>query len=49
MVPLSVYIHGRWAKVKIGVARGKKLHDKRASEKKKAAERLVRASLKQAK
>ena len=49
VVPLSVYIHGRWAKVKIGVARGKKLHDKRASEKKKAAERLVRASLKQAK
>lgn len=49
VVPLSVYIQGRWAKVKIGVARGKKLHDKRASEKKKAAERLVRASLKQAK
>ena len=29
IVPLELYIKGKWAKVLIGVVRGKKLHDKR--------------------
>ncbi|MCY4379986.1 MAG: SsrA-binding protein SmpB [Proteobacteria bacterium] len=46
VIPLSVYIKGRWAKVKIGLARGKKLHDKRHAEKKRTAEREIQAALK---
>ena len=46
IIPLSVYIHKRWAKVKIGLARGKKLHDKRASEKQRTAQREMAAHLK---
>ena len=29
LVPLSMYFKGGWAKVELGVARGKQLHDKR--------------------
>jgi len=29
LVPLKMYISGGWAKVEIGIAKGKKLHDKR--------------------
>ena len=29
IVPLSLYWNGPWVKIKIGIARGKKLHDKR--------------------
>lgn len=34
-VPLKVYFKGRWAKVELGIARGKKAHDKREALKKK--------------
>jgi len=34
-IPLKVYFKGRWAKVELGVAKGKKAHDKRDSIKKK--------------
>jgi SsrA-binding protein len=33
LVPLKMYLKGGWIKVTIALARGKKLHDKRASEK----------------
>lgn len=39
LVPLSVYFRGKWAKMEIGLCRGKKLYDKRESEAKKTRER----------
>jgi SsrA-binding protein len=39
IVPISVYNKGRFLKADIAIARGKKLHDKRQSEKKRQAER----------
>jgi SsrA-binding protein len=30
-IPLKLYFKGAWAKVEVGLARGKKLHDKRQS------------------
>jgi SsrA-binding protein len=35
IVPLEVYIKNGWAKVKIAVAKGKKIYDKRETQKKK--------------
>lgn len=46
IIPLSVYIKHRWAKVKVGLARGKKLYDKRAAVKKRTTEREMAAHLK---
>lgn len=31
LIPLQMYFLGPWAKIEIGLGRGKKLHDKRAS------------------
>lgn len=31
VVPLAIYFKGSWAKVEIGVAKGKKIHDKKAA------------------
>ena len=31
LIPLSLYWKGKWIKVKIGLAKGKKTHDQRAS------------------
>lgn len=31
LIPLSIYLKNGWAKVKIAIAKGKKVHDKRAS------------------
>ncbi len=39
IVPLSVYTRGRHVKVKIGIGKGKKKHDKRASIKKRELKR----------
>ena len=39
VVPLSVYPKGRWIKVEIGLAQGKKLYDKREAEKQKDLDR----------
>lgn len=47
IIPLSVYIKHRWAKVKVGLARGKKLYDKRADMKKRTTQREIAAHLKQ--
>ncbi|MCL4731047.1 MAG: SsrA-binding protein SmpB, partial [Planctomycetes bacterium] len=41
LVPLSVYFRRGWAKVELGVCKGKKLHDKRASIKERDAKREI--------
>ena len=41
LVPLRLYFKDGWAKLEIGLARGKKLHDKRRSEAKKDAQREI--------
>ncbi|MGC5326953.1 SsrA-binding protein SmpB [Brevibacillus sp. SYSU BS000544] len=45
LVPLSVYLKGGWAKVELGLARGKKNYDKREDLKKKDANREVERAL----
>ena len=39
LVPLSIYFRNGWAKVKLALARGKKLYDKREDLKRRVAER----------
>lgn len=46
VVPLSVYNKGRKLKIELAIARGKKLHDKRQTIKKRDTERDLRRSLK---
>jgi SsrA-binding protein len=46
IVPISVYNKGRKLKISIGIARGKKTHDKRHTIKKREAEREMRRTLK---
>ena len=46
IVPISVYNKGSKIKVEIGIAKGKKKHDKRESIKKKDTERDLKRSLK---
>lgn len=47
LMPLRVYLkHGR-VKVELGIARGKKLIDKRETERRKEADREARAAMKQ--
>lgn len=41
IVPVEMYFIGRWAKVDIALAKGKKLYDKRESLKKKDIERNI--------
>ncbi|MEQ8329406.1 MAG: SsrA-binding protein SmpB [Longimicrobiales bacterium] len=45
LVPLEIYFRRGYAKVLLGLARGKKLHDKRDTLKKKAQERDARRAL----
>jgi SsrA-binding protein len=40
-----MYIKGRWAKVEIALARGKKLYDKRRAIAEREAERRIRRAL----
>lgn len=42
IVPLKIYLKNQYAKLEIALARGKKLYDKRQSEKKKSEERAMR-------
>jgi SsrA-binding protein len=48
LVPLSIYFHNGWAKVKIALARGKKVFDKREPLKRKQAEREAERALRRA-
>jgi SsrA-binding protein len=45
LVPLRMYFKKGWAKIEIGVARGKQLHDKREDKKKADAQREIRRAL----
>ncbi|WP_124728340.1 SsrA-binding protein SmpB [Staphylospora marina] len=47
LVPLDVHLRNGFAKVELGLAKGKKLHDKRATEAKREAERMIRRELKE--
>ncbi|RFP54176.1 MAG: SsrA-binding protein SmpB [Limnothrix sp. CACIAM 69d] len=46
LVPLRMYLKGGWVKVVIGLARGKKLHDKREDLKRKQDQRDMERALK---
>jgi SsrA-binding protein len=46
LIPLKLYFKGGRAKVELGLARGKKLYDKRETLRRKVAEREVELSLK---
>ncbi|NJK80950.1 MAG: SsrA-binding protein SmpB [Chloroflexaceae bacterium] len=46
LVPLRMYFRGRWAKVDLGVARGKKLYDKRDDIAKREAQRDIDRAIK---
>tara|TARA_Y100000589_G_C26908851_1_gene529424 strand:- start:185 stop:658 length:474 start_codon:yes stop_codon:yes gene_type:complete len=45
IIPLSLYLKGSWIKLKIGVGRGKKIHDKRQADKTKEVKRQIRSAL----
>ena len=46
LIPLSLYLKGSWIKLKIGVGKGRKLHDKREREKVNDSKRDVSSALK---
>ena len=46
LVPLKVYLSGGWAKVELGLAKGKKLYDKREDLAKKSVKRDMERELK---
>ncbi len=45
LVPLNLHLKGSWIKLTIGLGKGKKLHDKRAEDKKKQADKEARAAM----
>ena len=45
VVPLEVYLRGGWVKAELGLVRGKKLYDKRETEKKKTLDREMRQAV----
>ena len=45
VVPLELYLKGPWIKVELGLVRGKKLYDKRETEKRKTIEREMRQAV----
>ena len=45
IIPLCIYLKGSWIKLKIGVGKGKKLHDKRQSDKQKTIKKEIRTAL----
>jgi len=45
LIPLKVYFQGRWAKMELGLGRGRKLHDKRQVVKDREASREIRRHL----
>jgi len=46
VIPLAVYLKGNWIKVEVALAQGKKLYDKRASERRKELDREVEEAVK---
>ena len=47
LVPLSVYFKGKWAKMEIGLCRGKKLYDKRDADAERSAKREMDRAFKE--
>ena len=47
LIPLSVYFSGSKVKVEVGLCKGKKLHDKRATEAARSAKRDIDRALKE--
>ena len=47
LIPLSVYFRGKWAKIEIGLCRGKKLYDKRDAAAEKSAKREMARAFKE--
>ena len=47
LVPLSVYFKGKWAKMEIGLCRGKKLYDKRDADAERSAKREMERAFKE--
>ncbi len=47
LIPLSVYFSGPWVKVELGLAKGKKLYDKRESAAQKDAKREIDRRMKE--
>ncbi|MDD3419692.1 MAG: SsrA-binding protein SmpB [Candidatus Gastranaerophilales bacterium] len=47
IVPLELYLENGWAKLEIGVAKAKKLHDKRETLIKKTTDREIERAIKQ--
>ncbi len=47
LIPLSIYFKGSLVKVQVGVCRGKKLYDKRATAAKRDADRNIQRALKE--
>jgi SsrA-binding protein len=48
LIPLSLYLKGKWVKLSIGVGKGKKLYDKRESIAEKSAQKEIAIRLKNA-
>ncbi|MEM8964236.1 MAG: SsrA-binding protein SmpB [Acidobacteriota bacterium] len=48
VVPLEVYLKGPWVKVEIGLAQGKKMHDKRQAIRERELDREAREAMKTA-
>jgi SsrA-binding protein len=46
VIPLSVYLKGNWVKVELALAQGKKLYDKRETERRRTADREVEEAIK---
>jgi len=46
-VPLRLYLKGPWIKVEIAIVRGKKLYDKRETERRRELDREAREAIKQ--
>ncbi len=45
LIPLNLHLKGSWIKITIGLGKGRKLHDKRAEEKRKQVDKETRAAV----
>jgi SsrA-binding protein len=45
LIPLNLHLKGSWIKLSLGLAKGRKLHDKRQEERRKQEAREVRSAL----
>ncbi len=44
LMPLNIHLKGSWIKLTIGLGKGRKLHDKRQEEKRKASDREIKSA-----